>query len=235
VPPVTTPPAGKGANPLFPSTGQPPKIPAPAATPKSSGAGTGGSSPQTSTGDETSSPETSSTPQSEGSSGTEGKSEQPSAIVLDTDAASTYNPYSYPEAGFGDPALAIDAEPLTAWTAQVQPSSAPRMAEGLLIDLKAPTKLGSLRLLTLSKGMTVQVYGASGRKAPATITEPGWTQLSASRVLAKKTTRLKLHTGGHSFRFVVVWVVKAPESAIGTPQAPGQVDLNEVELFGPAS
>jgi hypothetical protein len=82
--------------------------------------------------------------------------------------------------------------------------------------------------------MTVQLYGATGHKLPATITEPGWTPLSSSHILKKKSTRLKLHVA-KGFRFVVVWIVKAPASAIGTPQAPGHVDLNEVELFPRAS
>ena len=109
------------------------------------------------------------------------------------------------------------------------------MAEGLLIDLKASTKLGSVKLITLTPGMTVQLYGADAHKAPATITEPGWTPLSSSRVLKKKTTTVKLHVGGKTFRYVAVWIVKAPAAAVGTPQAPGHVDLNEVELFPPAS
>jgi hypothetical protein len=235
-PTVPTPKVAKGEsganNPLFPSTGKPPKIPATTPSPKSS------SETGTSTGSGES-PETTTTGANEKSSTTESKSgagevEQPSALLLDTNAASTYNPYSYPEAGFGDPGLAIDGEVTTAWTGQVQPSSAPNMAEGLVLDLRTPTKLGAVKLVTETPGMTVQLYGATGHKPPATITEPGWTQLSASHVLKKKSTRLKLH-GTKGFRYVVVWIVKAPASAVGTPQAPGHVDLNEVELFPRAS
>ena len=32
-------------------------------------------------------------------------------------------------------------------------------------------------------------------------------------------------------RFVVVWLSEAPASSVGTPQAPGRVSLNELELF----
>jgi hypothetical protein len=237
VPAPKAPQGGTGAqNPLFPSTGKPPKIPATAPTPKSSGNGSGTGTEPTSGSGTGEGEKTSSTPsaKTEAGGGSESKSEQPSAILLDTDAASTYNPYNYPTAGFGDPALAIDGEALTAWTGQVQPSSAPSMAEGLLIDLKAPTKLGAVKLLTLSTGMTVQLYGTTEKQAPATITEPGWVQLSSTHVLKKRTTHVKLHVA-KSLRFLLVWVVKAPASAVGTPQAPGHVDLNEVELFPPAS
>ena len=55
----------------------------------------------------------------------------PRAIVLDPDAATTYNPYGYPASEFGDPSLAIDGDTSTEWTAQVNPAMAPKMAEGL--------------------------------------------------------------------------------------------------------
>ena len=238
VPPVKAPKGGTGANnPLFPSTGKAPKLPSTTSTPQPPETGTGTSntgSGETPSGSTPGASEKTSTTESK-SKGSETKAEQPSAILLDTNAASTYNPYTYPEAGFGDPALAIDGEVLTAWTAQVQPSSAPHMAEGLLIDLNSPMKLGAMKLITDTPGLTVQLYGSDGPKAPATITEPGWKLLSGSHVLKKKSTHLKLRTGGKGYRFLLVWLVKAPTSALGTPQAPGHVDLNEVELFPPAS
>jgi hypothetical protein len=248
VPTATTPSTGgttsphtssKGSNLLFPpsSTTKPPKVTAPTPTPKASGE----SKPSESSGSgsgSTTTPAKATTTTETGSSTSEsqsGKSEQPTPILLDTNAATTYNPYNYPESGFGDPALAIDGEPSTAWTAQVQPHSFPNMAEGLLIDLREPTKLGSLELRTPTPGMTVQIYGSGGAKAPATITEPGWVLLSGSHTLKKKVTHLKkLRTEGHSFRWVVVWLVKAPASAQGTPTAPGHVAFSEVALYPPA-
>jgi hypothetical protein len=227
--------SSKGSNLLFPpSTTKPPKVTAPTPTPKaseeskpseSSGSGSGATTtPSKATTTET------------GTSTTESKSsEQPSPILLDTNAAATYNPYNYSESSFGDPGLAIDGEPSTAWTAQIQPHSFPNMAEGLLIDLREPTTLGSLELRTPTPGMTVQIYGANGAKAPTTITEPGWLLLSGSHKLKKKVTHLKkLRTEGHSFRWVLVWLVKAPPSAQGTPTAPGHVALSEVALYPPS-
>ncbi len=260
-PPATTPGAGSATSPqgsskgsnnlLFPpssSTTKPPKVTAPTPTPEagggsgsagessgSSGASSGtGSGSQTTPSKATNTETGTSTTESSSKEGA-GKSEQPTPVLLDTDAATTYNPYSYPESGFGDPALAIDGEPSTAWTAQVQAHSFPNMAEGLLINLREPTKLGKLELRTPTHGLTVQVYGAGRAKAPTTITEPGWVLLSGSHKLKKTVTRLKLRTEGNSFRWVVVWLVKAPASAQGTPTAPGSVALNEVALYPPAS
>jgi hypothetical protein len=225
---------------LFPpsSTGKPPKVPAPTATPKSTGGSTGESSTGSSGESTTTTPASTKTTET-ATSTTEAKSKgEPSKsepILLDTNSASTYNPYGYPEAGFGDPALAIDGESSTAWTAQVQTHSFPNLAEGLLIDLRSSTKLGSVELRTPTHGMTVQVYGANGAKAPATITTPGWKLLSSSHELKKTVTHLKLHAKGRSFRWLVVWIVKAPAASQGTPQAPGHVALSEVALYPPAS
>jgi hypothetical protein len=252
-PGASTPHAAKKGSPnnlLFPpSTSKPPKIPVPAAgTPEKTGGsagestGSSGKSTESGSGSTTTTPAKSKTTET-GASTTESKKskegssggEQPSPILLDTDAATTYNPYGYPEAGFGDPALAIDGEPSTAWTAQVQAHSFPNMAEGLLIDLREPTKLGSLELRTPTRGMTVQVYTANGTKAPTTITEPGWVLLSGSHTLKKTVTHLKLHAEGRTFRWLVVWIVKAPATAQSTPQAPGHVALSEVALYPPTS
>jgi hypothetical protein len=166
-----------------------------------------------------------------GSSG--GTQTTPSPILLDTDAASTYNPYSYPESEFGDPRLATDGETGTGWTATVQPAVAPKMAVGLMIDLKAPQRVGSLTMISSTPGMTVQVYGANGEAPPTSITDPAWTALSPPFDAKKHKTQLKLRNSQRAFRFVVVWINQAPASAVGTPQAPGHVAIDELELFPP--
>jgi hypothetical protein len=231
--------SSKGSNLLFPpsSSTKPPKVAAPTSTPKASDESKTPESSSGAGGSSTTTPSKATTTET-GTSTTEsksGKSEPPPPILLDTNAATTYNPYNYPESGFGDPALAIDGEPSTAWTAQVQPHSFPNMAEGLLIDLREPTALGGIELRTPTRGMTVQIYGANGAKAPTTITEPGWVLLSGSHKLKKTVTHLKkLRTEGHTFRWVVVWLVEAPPSAQGTPTAPGHVALSEVALYPPS-
>ena len=165
------------------------------------------------------------------SGGASSEAEAPSPIVLDTNAAATYDPYAYPVAGFGDPRLAIDGDPSTGWSARVDPAVAPRMAEGLIVDLKTPQKLSALTLTTSTPGMTVQVYGASGTAAPSSITDPAWKRLSPLRLDKKRQLRIALLNSSTAFRFVVLWISRAPASALGTPQAPGRVSVNELELF----
>jgi hypothetical protein len=211
----------------LPSTSTAPKIPLTAPTPKpseSTGSGTG--TTNAGTGESGAGTNKSNT-----NSGGTTTTEQPSPILLDTNAASTYNPYGYPTSWFGDPSLAIDGETSTAWTAQVNPAVAPKMAEGLAIDLKTAQKVGSIKLITSTPGMSVQMYGANGTALPASITAPAWVALSPSLDAKKRTTKVKLRDANKAFRFITLWISQAPQSAVGTATAPGHVSVNELELF----
>jgi len=230
-------------------TGAPPKIPLQTPTPKSTGGANTeannalfppetktAKTPSTTTAPtKTSNESTTSPKEASGSEGSQAKpestTEAPSPILLDTDAASVYNPYSYPASLFGDPSLAIDGEASTAWTAQVQAADAPKMAEGLVLDLKSPEKLGSAAVKTTTTGITVEVYGAIGKTVPSSISDPAWDRIVGLKVLAKKKTTLKLKTNGKGYRYIVLWLAKAP--ATSTPAAPGTVAINEFELFPP--
>jgi hypothetical protein len=227
-----------GANPaLGLGLTKPPKIPLKQVTPKAAPlprtattpASTGTTTNKTTT-NKTTTNKTTTTPAITGGSGT---NELPPAIELDTNAASTYDPYSYPAANFGDPSLAIDGDVTTGWTAQVEPAVAPKMAEGLAIDLRSPRSIADVKVYTSTTGMTVQVYGANGHALPGSITAPDWVPLSHALVLKKKSTTIKLRDATKAFSFIVVWISRAPESAIGTPQAPGHVVVDELELFPP--
>jgi hypothetical protein len=172
------------------------------------------------------------TPAGEGSTGSSSGEPPPSsAILLDTNSATTYNPSALPASDFGDPSLAIDGEPSTGWTAIVDPAVAPKMQAGLQIDLRSPQKVGSLTVITSTPGMRVQVYGVNAATAPATIADPAWIKLAPSFVVSKRHQHLKLHPPLHSVRYVVLWISHAPAASVGTPQRPGHVSVNEIELF----
>jgi hypothetical protein len=209
----------------------PPKIPlaSPTPTPSVPAPTTGGSTPTT--------------PSKQKANPNTPVGEAPStdALLLDTNAAATYNPYNYATANFGDPSLAIDGDASTGWTALVEPSVAPKMAEGLVIDLNTPRKLAAVGLTTTTPGMTVQIYGADGQAPPTSITDPAWVALTPALQDKKKHARIKLggpnapaavqQAAKQPHRFVVLWISQAPASAVGTPEAPGRVSVNELELF----
>jgi len=240
--PVTTTPSTPGAvtptpkapglpatNPLAPTgTANPPKIPLTTPTPKSTGTGT------TPTKTKETSP-TSTTPSSGNETGGGAATEPaPTAIVLDPDAASTYNPYGYPASEFGDPSLAIDGDTSTEWTALLNPAVAPKMAEGLTIDLKSAQRVSAVELVTSTPGMSIQIYGANGQTVPTSITDPAWVQLSPYLTVKKRHERIKLKDSTKAFRFVTLWISKAPAASIGTAPdrvPPTHVSVNELELF----
>jgi hypothetical protein len=218
-----------------------PTIPSQTSTPTTSGANNEANNalfpPETKTTKTPTATKTTSEPtktsESTGSEGSEGKTspEAPSPILLDTNAAGVYNPYNYPATLFGDPSLAIDGELKTAWTAQVQAEKAPNMAEGLVLDLKSPQKLGSVAVNTTTTGVTVEVYGANGRTLPASISAPEWKRLVGLKVLKKKSTELALKANDKGYRYIVLWLAKAQPSS--TAASPGSVSINEFELFPP--
>jgi hypothetical protein len=213
-------------NPLAPTgTASPPKIPLTTPTPKSTGTST------TPTKTKETSP-TSTTPSSGNETGGGAATEStPAAIVLDPDAASTYNPYGYPASGFGDPSLAIDGDTSTEWTALLNPAVAPKMAEGLAIDLKSTQRVSALEVVTSTPGMSIQIYGSSSQTVPTSITDPAWVQLSPYLTVKKRHERIKLKDSTKAFRFITLWISKAPAASIGTAEAPGHVSVNELELF----
>jgi hypothetical protein len=234
VPGTTAP--GAGGAPGIPTTVSPapPKIPTQTPTPKTSTESEPIFPPETKTSSSTKSTSTAGGGKEEGSkekTESQPAGEPPSPILLDTNAASVYNPYAYPATLFGDPSLAIDGEGKTGWTAQVQAVKAPHMAEGLLLDLKSPQKLGSAAVKSATIGATVEVYGANGSAPPTSITDPAWNRLVGLKVLKQKDTTFKLKTKGKSLRFVVLWLVKAPAGS--TVAKPGDVAIDEFELFPP--
>jgi hypothetical protein len=247
--PVPTTPVPGAPTPGTPTTvkGAPPKIPLQTPTPKAPAGGAGEANseannalfpPETKTTGKSTPTKTAAEPTKSTSEGgsetktnTSSGAEPPSPILLDTNAASTYNPYTYPPSLFGDPSLAIDGEDKTAWTAQVQSAVAPKMAEGLVLDLKTPQKLGSVGVKTATVGATVEVYGSNSQTLPASISDPQWKRLAGLKVLKKKATSLALKTNGKGYRFVVLWLAKAPASS--TAVNPGSVSIDEFELFPP--
>jgi hypothetical protein len=212
---------------------KPPKIPLTALTPKTAPLGVGSAgatttTPSSSKGTGSKGTSTGTSPSKESGGAT---AEGPTPILLDTNAAATYNPYSYPVERFGDPRRAIDGDSSTAWTAAVDPAVAPRMAEGLVIDLKSARKLGSLMVITSTPGMTAQVYGANGQSLPTTITDPSWLRLSGAKAIDKRHTKLPLRESSKAFRFVLLWISKAAPVRGGTIGTPPPVSVNELELF----
>jgi hypothetical protein len=210
VPPAATKPAKTPA--VKPAT-KPPKIPLTPAAPKAK------------------TPAPAATPPAKATPKTPATKPHAAPITLDTNAVTSYNPNGYPPATLGDPSLAIDGETSTGWTAQVDPAIAPKMAVGLVVDLKSARRLSELSLVTSTPGMGIQIFGSIAAAVPPAITDPAWTQLSGYLVEKKRHVVVPLRHSTTAYRFVTLWISAAPAASVGTPQAPGRVSVNEVELF----
>lgn len=145
-------------------------------------------------------------------------------ILLDTNAASTYNPSGLPASSFGDPAKAVDGEASTSWTYTLDPARAGKVAAGLVIDLKSKQRVGSLTISTPSPGMAVELYGSAAPVPPPTITSAGWIHIG-DRNSIKDTETVALKGKGHNFRYVVIWI---PRAATGATT--GSVAVSEVTV-----
>ncbi len=141
----------------------------------------------------------------------------PRQITLDTDAASTYNPYAFPVTRFGAPATAIDSDPTTAWTAQADPNG--RIDAGLAIDLKSPHKVRALRIQG-TRGLTVEIYGTQG-PPPASITDPAWAHVGSAN-LTRRPLRVALKGAG-KLQALVLWIATAKPGS--------EVKIAEVSVF----
>ena len=207
--------------PKLPKVVKPPKIPLTATTPKTTTTTTTTPVPAASEGTNTTTTTTSES--------------LPEPILLDTNAATTYNPNAFPASEFGDPTLAIDGDTSTGWSAEVNAARAPKLEAGLLIDLKTAQKISSAELISASPGLTVQLYGANPAAgestAPATIGDPAWVKLSKTVVAKNRHQHIKFLRPLKAYRFIVLWIRDVPASAVGTAEAPGHVFVNELELF----
>ena len=130
----------------------------------------------------------------------------PTPLLLDSDATSDYNPNNLSENNFGDPSLAIDGDTTTSWSAEVPTVPFAGGDAGLLIDLRSPQKLALVNVVTDTPDATFVVLGATGAQAPATITAPGWTELTAPHAI-KHTLTFALATKGHHYRWLVLWIL----------------------------
>jgi hypothetical protein len=47
----------------------------------------------------------------------------------------------------------------------------------------------------------------------------------------KRHEHIKLKDSTKAFRFITLWISRAPAAQVGTAEAPGHVSVNELELF----
>ena len=158
--------------------------------------------------------------------------ERPEALLLDTDAACDVQPLQLPGERVRGPQPDDRRRHRHRLERAGEPVDAPAMAEGVAIDLKSAKKLSAVKLVTSTPGMTLQVYGANTQTAPASITDKAWVPISHSLTIRKRRARVALQSPGQDLQVHRrVDQRSASNPAVGTPEAPGKVTLNEIEVF----
>jgi len=129
------------------------------------------------------------------------------AIALASGAVTTYDPYGAPATSFGSPAKAVDGDLLTSWTYQLDPASAGRTKVGLAVNLKPATLVGTIKILTDSPGMNIELYAATGPE-PSTITSRSWIHVTNRSSIGESTTVAL--PGKRPIDHLLVWITRAP-------------------------
>ncbi len=156
---------------------------------------------------------------------------KPVAIVLDTNAAATYNPYDYPAGGFGDPSLTIDGDTSTGVDRAGRPRHRAQNGRG-----RADRPEGAAEALRARAHHLDARHDRAGLRRPGPdrahldhrprvgVAQPlaAWPRRSTCASRSKTPTRRSTSSRCGSAR---------PPPPVGTAQAPGHVSVNELELF----
>lgn len=152
-------------------------------------------------------------------------------VVLDpaTTVALAYDPAARDASVFaGEPKLAFDADPATAWTVALPtPDVVSAPAVGLVVDLGKPTALRRLNLTPTTPGTTVVVYGTKDATPPTALDDPAWTKLATQLDVTGKT-RITLGddvAGTEKVRHVLIWFSAGPDDGSAA------VGISELKLF----
>ncbi|MHB8492378.1 MAG: hypothetical protein ACYDA6_09245 [Solirubrobacteraceae bacterium] len=155
------------------------------------------------------------------------------AIELQAQDLSVYNPRkAYPAADVGNPRQSFEEGATSLWSVQVQPPGASKLDVGLLVHLPRFKRVGSVEVITATPGYTLEILGTKSEKAPASITDSGWTKLAKQNDLRRKST-ITLSNSRERFRYIVLWITSIPSSLAGSAGSPGHVSLDELALLPP--
>ena len=127
------------------------------------------------------------------------------------------------EAGQGVSRAVEGPESETAWQIGVISGTAKHMNFGLMLQLHAPTRVGSVEVHTTTPGFRLEVFATSAATVPASITE--WKLIGSVAKLKHRKT-IKLTDTTTAWRRITLWIPKVPASQT-------HVSLGEVALFAP--
>jgi eukaryotic-like serine/threonine-protein kinase len=152
------------------------------------------------------------------------------AISLKQNGASDFDPLGIPQSE--NPAqadFAIDRNPNTTWNTESYGPGAqlPKAGVGIYVDADPGVAAKSMQVDTPESGFTAEVF-ASDRQPSRSATDPPekegiFTLVASPRPITEQTVKIPLATGGHPFRYYLLWITRLPPS--------GQAKVAEIFLF----
>ncbi len=145
------------------------------------------------------------------------------AVQLCQDCAHGYNPKGSPISEHPEAGLAIDNQLDTFWSTQTYYSaSLNKPGVGIYLDATPGVVARVLRVNTSTPGFTAAVWARHDLPPPTTWPAPGWTRLSPSVVVTRKTD-IHLSTATTQYRYYLLWI-----TSLGGRR---QLQLNELTLY----
>jgi eukaryotic-like serine/threonine-protein kinase len=143
-----------------------------------------------------------------------------SALNLDADAASDYDPEGDGEESPEAARNAVDGNRTTNWdteTYQGGLAGSNKAGVGLYLDADSPVAAREMDVVTATPGFQAEIYAAN--TVPGQIGD--WTRV-ARRTYVTQDQRIRLDTAGTQYRYYLLWIVELPDA--------NKADVRELSL-----
>jgi eukaryotic-like serine/threonine-protein kinase len=139
-------------------------------------------------------------------------------VPLEQTSAHDYNPYGNEPEHPTQVANVVDGDPNTVWSTEHyrEDTFGHKPGTGIYVDAAPGLRARALEVQTPTPGFTAAVYAAntfdSGLpyEAPQGLTERGWVQLAALRVIRQEQSTIRIDTRGARMRYYLLWITRLP-------------------------
>jgi eukaryotic-like serine/threonine-protein kinase len=145
-------------------------------------------------------------------------------VSVGSTSAKAYDPIGGDGEHDADAHNVVDRDPGTFWTTEHYNGGAlNKPGVGIYIDAKPGVDAKSIEIDS-KPGWHADLYAAPPGTAPAGI-DHGWDKVGGGDIKVSEQ-RMKLSTGGHRYRYYLVWITRLPPGQ-------SQVQIAEIKLFAP--
>jgi eukaryotic-like serine/threonine-protein kinase len=144
-------------------------------------------------------------------------------VSLGSRAATDYDPLGDGREHPDETAFVTDRDPSSTWSTESYRAGLGKPGVGLVLDADPGVAARVLDVRTPTPGFRATVYGATGDEPPATVPDPGWTELAPSEAMSART-QVQLETGGEPLRWYLLWITELPPDG-------NRAEVSELRLF----